>query len=165
LRKILGNLRYQTRSCDEVRVYLSDTPHAVVLDLREDFPEYHFSPQPNRNDWGHEKRSIGVAEAQSDYLGFFNDDDSYAMDYVERMMGEAEAGAGVVYCSWNEIAECGFHLGSSTAGNFIVASGLAREVGYNSRAYVADGEFINALHHATDSIARIDEILYFHNVQ
>jgi hypothetical protein len=159
---MLGNLRYQTRPPDELRVYLSDTRPCEVARLREHFPDYIFSVQPNQEDWGHEKRSIGITEIDSEYLGFFNDDDTYTIDYVAKMMEEAEKGAEIVYCNWNKYPDCGFHLGNSTSGNFIVKSELARNVGWNYRVYTADGEFINGLRRSTDWITKIEEILYFH---
>ena len=114
-------------------------------------------------DWGHDKRAIGLSEACSDYVGFFNDDDSYVIDYIERMMQEAEAGADVVYCAWSGFADCGFHMGSSTSGNFIVQTPLGQGVGWTSREYVADGEFINRLAQVAGWIVRVDDVLYFHN--
>src|SRR6185312_10487735 len=84
LRRMLGNLRYQTRKPDEVLVFVSDMDD--IMRLREEFPDVQFYVERNRNDWGHEKRSKGVEAAFSDYLGFFNADDTYALSYVERMM-------------------------------------------------------------------------------
>ena len=162
LRSILGNLRYQTRPPDEVLAYVSDTPD--LARFREQWPEVSFHACENRSDWGHEKRAHGLEAARGKWLGWFNDDDSYEPDYLEAMLA-VTPGQDVVYCGWNEQPECGFHQGSSTAGNFIVRAALAKEVGWTGRHYEADGAFIDAVRGRTDRIVRIGRILYHHNVR
>jgi hypothetical protein len=163
-RKILGNLRYQTRKADEtILLYSGDCGDMVRL--KEDFPSLVIVPALNREDWGHEKRALGLMMASSDALGFFNADDSYDESYVERMMRLIERGADAVYCSWNTIPNCGFGLGSSTSGNFVVRTDIGRQAGYHDRHYEADGTFIERIAYLTPRIARIDDLLYFHNVQ
>lgn len=166
LTHILGNLYYQTRKPDEVIVLASDTPDSYLAGIDKDFSplfdRFSVLACPNMEDWGHEKRAQGIGLAASDYLGFFNDDDRYDSTYVERMMLAADKAA-VVYCAWNEQPECGFHTGSSTAGNFIVATDLARDVGYRERSYPADGHFISAITQKNPMLARVDDVLYFHN--
>ena len=161
--KILGNLMYQTRKPDEILCFVSDV--GGIRKLREHFPGVVFIECENRNDWGHDKRAAGVLAASKDALGFFNADDSYAMTYVEQMMAALESGAEAAYCAWNTIPGCGFHLGSSTSGNFVVRTDLARRAGYRDRHYEADGTFIEALRSHASSVARVDDLLYFHNVQ
>lgn len=156
LRRILGVLSYQTRPPDETLVLASNI---ILTRLREDFPEASFFEESNREDWGHEKRARGVALARGDFLGFFNHDDLYSPSYIEKMLCDD---ADVVFCNWNG-GDREFHLGSSTSGNFIVRSGLARQVGYLERAYEADGHFINALCEHTDRIVKVNENLYTHN--
>lgn len=159
---ILGNLIYQTRPPDEIVVMHSDTED--IPRLKELFPTVKFVLQENKNDWGHDKRAKGIEAAACEYLGFFNADDSYAGDYLEKMLGAAsEHGADVVYCDWSGIADCAFQTCSSTAGNFIVRTSLARKVGYRDREYVADGTFINDIAKETDAIVKVREVLYFHN--
>ena len=165
--KILGNLLYQTRPPDELLVLVSDVSASEVAKLREHFPKAQFFPQPNFNDWGHEKRSAGVQWASGDYLGFFNSDDEYELDYIEKMM----KAVGVLkfdaaFCGWT--GEHGnphptFTLGSSTSGNFIVRTELAQRVGYWSRAYEADGHFINAVRSNAKRIAFVNDVLYHHH--
>jgi hypothetical protein len=123
-------------------------------------------------DWGHEKRSKGLKRATGDWLGWFNDDDSYANDYLEKMLAVSKD-QDVVYCAWNKIPECVWGLGSSTSGNFIILREVAQSVGYSYRNYEADGWFIAEVirwkGRGTASnplkITRVDEILYFHNEQ
>lgn len=168
LHKVLGNMRYQTRRPDEILVYASRSEDGPIYDLtrfREEFPEARFWLTEDFRDWGHEKRAMGIDEASSDYIGFVADDDEYVPEYVERMMGELEKAPGTdaIYCDWSLGADVKFQFGSSTAGNFFVRVEKAREVGWTSREYAADGLFINAVNECSDSIAKIPENLYWHN--
>lgn len=166
LAHILGQLRYQTRPPDETLVYVSGTSPAELALLREQFHEASFQVEESYDDWGHEKRAKGLDDATGDFLGFFNDDDSYAADYLERMLSEqAERAADVVYCSWNEQPDCDFHLMHSTAGNFICRAELGREAGYTERVYVADGHFIEALNGLAPVVAKVEDVIYFHNAR
>jgi len=164
LLNMLANLRYQTRPPDETIVFASDTP--TLARLAHDFPDVEFLERPNMNDWGHEKRAEGVERATGDWLGFFNDDDSYERDYLELMLAEASRlQADAVYCGWNTHPDCHFGLASSTSGNFIVRTDVARTVGYTSRRYEADGDFITAVAEIAERVGRVDRVLYHHNVQ
>lgn len=163
LRRILGNLRYQTRPPDETIVLCSDTPD--VARLREEFEDVEFLERPNRDDWGHEKRAEGLERATGTWVGFFNDDDSYVRDYVERMLAATDPDVDAVYCGWSTYPDCDFRLGSSTSGNFIVRRSLAVTVGWTSRRYEADGDFIDALVDAGARTVKVPHVLYFHNRQ
>lgn len=160
LRRILGNLKYQTRPPDEILVYVSES--GDLMRLREDFPQAFFFREPNREDWGHEKRAKGVEMAGEEWLGFFNDDDSYEPDYLEKMLAYPEAD--IVYCNWNG-HNASLALGSSTSGNFIVRSGFARRIGYKHRAYEADGLFLEDLKRLNPRTQKVSESLYRHNAQ
>lgn len=159
LRHLLGNLMYQTRPPDEIIVLVSD-PQDLAR-LREDFPEVQFCEQENKNDWGHDKRSVGLGMALGDWVGFFNDDDSYHDQYLEKMIRDD---ADIVYCDWN-IPNCGFFPGSSTSGNFVIRTELARKVGWRWRHYEADGQFILFTSRQTSRIEKVKERLYSHNIQ
>lgn len=167
LRKILGNLLYQTRRPDETLVFVSMLDRATFARFAEEFPWATFYEEDDRDDWGHHKRGAGVERATSDYLGFFNDDDSYHNSYIERLMGVAEnRDACAVYCDWTGIGSCEFRSGSSTSGNFIVKTGLARLVGYpDSREYDNDGVFINRCADNALLVGKVPDCLYFHNRQ
>lgn len=163
LRTVLNNLLRQTRPADEIIALCSDTD---AVDVSSDYPGIAFHVRENRNDWGHAKRAEGLKLARSDWVGFFNDDDSYADDYLEVMLGRAAAdNADVVYCAWNDQPHCRFVAYQSTAGNFLCRTKLGQHVGWHGRFYEADGTFIDGLVAAGARIARVDEILYYHNVQ
>lgn len=137
----------------------------MTAELREDFPAVTFHVREDRQDWGHAKRAEGIEIATGDYLAFFNDDDSYELDFIETML-EAVDGYDVAYCAWNRIPKCEFRTCSSTSGNYIVRTGLARQVGYTGRDYSADGTFIEDLKRAGAAIApKVERILYRWNEQ
>lgn len=163
LRNILGQLRYQTRPPDETIVFFSGDGYDAVR-LREHFPEAAFSRVPDENDWGHGKRDRGIAAASCSWIGFFNDDDTYDRRYLERMLAASD-GHDAVYCAWNEQPSCDFRLTHSTAGNFVCRTDLAREAGWTDRVYEADGLFIERLNALTTRVARVNTLLYHHNVQ
>lgn len=163
LRFVLGQLKYQTRPPDETIVFYSDTPGAARL--REHFPEAEFLERPNRDDWGHDKRAEGLLRAASDWVGWFNDDDTYDRTYLEKMLAAGELGD-VVYCGWNTKPDCRFVLGSSTSGNFIVKTATARYAGYpEDRVYETDGLFINRIAAVAPTVVRVSDVLYWHNQQ
>lgn len=168
---MLGNLKYQTRKPDEVIVLVSGLASSALAKLKEQHPTVTFLAREDRADWGHEKRAEGIALATKDFLGFFNDDDTYSMSYVEKMLDAVE-GYDAAYCSWNSIPDCGFRLCSSTSGNFIVRTSLAQALGYpqdrddaGRLRYESDGFFINAIA-ANGAVApKVEELLYYHNFQ
>lgn len=161
--RVLGNLLYQTRPPDETLVFCSEVED--LPRLMELFPHAVFVEVENRNDWGHEKRAMGLEQAACDAVGFFNADDSYELEYVELMMRELEEGADAAYCSWSGIPRCSFACGSSTSGNFVVRTEVGRKAGYLDRHYEADGTFIERIRNEADRVSRVDRTLYYHNIQ
>lgn len=167
-RHILGALLYQTRQPDEVHLLVSDVNHGFLVRMREEFePRFEIfkvHAEPNENDWGHAKRDKGLGLASGDYLGFFNDDDTYETTYLEKMLAAAErSSADAVFCDWNEIHPCSFAHSSSNSGNFIVRREVALEAGWTERCYDADGLFIERVREMPTIVVHVPEILYFHN--
>ncbi len=79
------------------------------------------------------------------------------------MMSEAEDGHDAVYCGWSKASTPNFRSGSSTSGNYIVSTTLAREAGYTDRHYEADGTFIEKIASRSKSLKFVPKVLYFHN--
>lgn len=158
LRKsFLEHLNKQTRLPDEIITLVSDedeTDGCIVC--------------PNLNDWGQQKRADGLALAKSDWLGFFNVDDEYHPQYLEKMLAETED-KDIVACNFQSHL-CGPGVvstipivGHITSGNFIVRRSLAQKVGYNDRTYQADGRFIEELIKNDARFMPVRELLYWHN--
>lgn len=159
--RVISDLLYrQTRKPDQILVMSSDID---LEDIGIRFPGVSVIDCPNMNDWGHAKRAIGLDVTRCDYVGWFNHDDSYDKCYIEKMMEVADRGFDVIYCGWSSYPKPSFSLGSSTSGNYIVRTSLAKQVGYTDRHYEADGTFIDKLAKASDKIQFVDEVLYFHN--
>ena len=125
--------------------------------------------QDNHNDWGHEKRAMGVELAMGDYLCFFNDDDFYSSKYLSTLAEYAEFdGADIVGCDFiSHLTNEGPNMtmpavGHITSGNFIVRTSLAKEVGYKHRIYEADGMFIEDLMAKGARFVRVPKVLYDH---
>jgi len=156
---MLGNLLYQSRKPDETIVLHSGYEPGTTLRLQENFPWVDmWVERPDFQDFGHDKRAHGIELATKDFLGFFNDDDTYDREYVEKMLAACATGD-VAYCKWN-LGDVQFSLGSSTSGNFIVHTELAKSVGYHGRDYSADGQFINAVRERANGIIYVQEDLY-----
>lgn len=102
----------------------------VYLELHED-----------KEDYGYDKRNRLLKMATSQYVGFFNHDDSYELNYIERMMNAlAETDADIAYCDWDEpnkamidgfrvLDKCKFRAFESTLGNFIVRTSMIQSIG------------------------------------
>jgi hypothetical protein len=153
-------LTAQTRKPDEIIVLASNIDLSRVS---KRFPSVRFIREENKSDWGHDKRAKGLDLATSDYVGWFNHDDSYSKTYVEVMMDTVDRGFDVAFCGWNSNSTPEFRSGSSTSGNYIVRTSIGRSAGYLDRHYEADGTFIDRIAAKTSAIKFVPEVLYFHN--
>lgn len=159
--RMLKSLDRQTHKPDETIALCSD----IDLDgLQETFPSVKFQIEPNLSDWGHEKRAKGLDLATSDYISWFNHDDSYHYTFIEKMMEAASSGVDVAYCGWNKNAYPSFGKFQCTSGNFIANVKYARSAGYEDRHYEADSTFIEKLSGLGGKIKFVPEVLYHHNV-
>ena len=167
LDQILTNLAEQTVRPDEVLVYhsgIDGNDRWIAAGFFPLFETLRLTKCEDRRDWGHEKRSQGLAEASCEYIGFFNDDDSYHPRYVELML-RAIPGRVAVWCAWNERPDgCDFGAGSSTSGNYVANTERAQTAGYTDRHYEADGTFIGRLGQLGGTV-EVPHVLYAHNVQ
>lgn len=145
---IIANLDDQTRRVDQIIAAVSDWwwmadskigSNLTVTSRRAGAPEVYIELHENKNDYGYAKRNALLPKVESEYVGFFSHDDSYELDYVERMMDAAkESDADVVYCGWDEpkqdggmaiLEDCKFQIFQSTLGNFFVRTKLIRSLG------------------------------------
>lgn len=170
-RGIVSNLLAQSRRPDEILVYVSDPTEEASEEIRllEDVPGIQFFVVPNEEDWGHGKCARGLARASSDYVGWFNCDDAYTSDYVEKLMAatEVKPQPQIVFCDWigrdralNWPIE--WRRRVSTRGNWIGKVGLLRAAGYVDRDYEADGKFIERIKKLHPRVALVDAVLYEH---
>lgn len=167
-RPILKNVLEQTRKPDEILVFVSADKQAI--ELRSDDPTVRLFAVANKEDWGHEKRALGLRLASSDAIAWFNHDDEYEPEFVERMMDALEAGADIAFCNWSHGGKQNnirhnteFRGGDSTSGNWAGRVGLIRSVGYVFRDYSADAQLIDAIAATKPLISKIDSVNYHHN--
>jgi hypothetical protein len=158
--RTLDSLGKQTQKPDEIIALCSE----INLEgIWQQFPWVRFYREPNLDDWGHDKRAKGLDLATSEYVTWFNHDDSYDEDFILKMMEAASIGADVVYCGWNKNSTPNFSAGSSTSGNYIAKTAYARSAGYTDRHYDADGTFIGRLAALGGKVEFLPKVLYFHN--
>lgn len=156
LESILNNLQKQTTKPTQVVVLASDQDlNGVKAD--------EILSVPNRNDWGHEKRSQGINLATGEYLGFFNADDEYDITYIESLI---DPEYDIIACDFvshivGSVETQPVH-GQITSGNFVVRTSLARKVGWNHREYNADWHFIKECLDEGATFKRVAKTLYFH---
>lgn len=123
-------------------------------------------PDEHQGDWGHKGRETGLKHATEDRIGFFNCDDEYEPDFIEKLCAHGED---LVFCDFKthaiggRVIESHPSLGAITSGNFLVNRKLAQEVGWNHRDYLGDGKFILDITATGCTWLRIPEVLYLHN--
>lgn len=160
----LAQIREQNLQPSEILVYASDTP--LQAKRFEDLYGCKVSFEPNRRDWGHEKRAKGLEEATGRWVWFVNDDDDYSIQFLDKLYAERE-GADIVACHFEGKTgkmHTDIRLKTTyiTSGNFIVRSKLAKRVGWNHRRYVGDGLFAEDLLKEGARLKVVPELLYWH---
>lgn len=159
---ILDQLFAQTQAPDEILFIYSDMKPKKRQGVT-------YIEDTNRNDWGHNKRKIGVQRAESLFLGFFNSDDKYDPDYIKTLLSTLKTAqdANFVYCNFtshlfgNNTVDSSIEHGKITSGNFIVDSSIAKETGYNHNVYHADWLFISDMLPKLKPV-KADKTLYNH---
>jgi hypothetical protein len=130
----------------EVARYVESNPRIDMLET----PARH-------NDFGHSPRAYGLERASSEFVMFTNDDNYYVPKFTEYMFQRIRReNLDLVLCNMihshrnpGRIRRDDYHVFDSVPkkwrvdiGNFIIRRSMALEVGFDSRAYDADGVFI-----------------------
>lgn len=130
----------------EVARYIETNPRIEMLET----PTRH-------NDYGHSPRGYGLERAKSEFVMFTNDDNYYMPKFTEYMFQRIrKQKLDLVLCNLihshrnpGRIWRDDYHVFDSLPkkwridiGNFIIRRSMALEVGFDSRAYDADGVFI-----------------------
>jgi hypothetical protein len=168
LEHLLYELKEQTQQPDKVVVYCSGYEDDVVDYLRGKYKHFTFSVQPNRKDWGHEKRAIAFQECETDYITTINDDDQYPFVFLEMMMKEAKLSkAGIVYCDFATRTQPQFWIdaklerGSITNGCMLITNQVAKTVPYKHRTYAGDWYFVEDCINAGVTFSKVPHTLAF----
>lgn len=167
LRNMMIQLKSQQFEGMEVLVYYSDMEIKGIptYDMNVSFIKC-----PNKNDWGHEKRAMGLKKASGEFLCFFNADDEYLPQFVNTMLANAiHQQKQFVYCDFRSrhfggnICKAALQCGRITSGCYIVETELAQKAGYNSRRYEADWDFIEGVLKENPETLHVPMVLYQHN--
>jgi hypothetical protein len=164
---IIQHLTEQVTQPDAVYLAMSDVRSLYVRSVPFDL---HLSLWENEHDYGYNKRRQVLPTITEDYVAFMCHDDTYSRDYITDVRSEIDEGADVVWCPWNEMPDCTFNGCSSTLGNFVVRTELAKAIGFPSggRGYedgLADARMIDMLAGTFGlNIVKLPRVMYFHNV-
>ena len=164
---MIENMRAQTYKKTQLLAVCSGID---IASLKEKYQDVEFFDVPNRVDWGQSKRAIGLTFAEGEFICFANCDDEYFLHYLEEMVSALKKEeADFAYCSWIErgnedlpVAAYPGFLGI-TSGSFMVRTGLAKRVGWHSRAYEGDWHFVRDVLALGAKTVYVPKPLMFHN--
>jgi hypothetical protein len=169
----------------------SRMPDHIIVGESGEVPPHACSDQASKfdsvNDFGYHKRNVLAKDSNADWIGFFNQDDSYHPRYIELMMEAATERVDVVWCRWNERPYCQWLPCDSTLGNFIIRRKVFNKLGgfpeppqhgwLKSKAWpgtnfilddnhgLRDGMLIDAINKSPDIlVAHVPYLLFYHNV-
>ncbi len=164
---IIEEMLNQSYKKKQILVFCSDID---IMPLRKKYPKIEFFDVPNRKDWGHTKRAMGLTFAEGKYVCFANDDDRYDPKFLEIMVGILDqSGAELAYCDWQEKTLKGKRAfaqlikGGITSGNFVVDTKRANKVGWQTRLYASDWYFMRDLLKDKVQIVYVPHSLMTHN--
>lgn len=120
----------------------------------------------DRNDYGYEKRAAGLGLARGEFICWWNFDDLYEPNALEKLEAAMDDEADVTHClfvvrkpgSSNTPNGGLFKSGYTDAGSFLVRTKVARAQGYTGRHSCADGDFIDELA-KTARVKGVNEVL------
>jgi glycosyltransferase involved in cell wall biosynthesis len=165
--RVIQELLEQTYQEKQILVFCSDID---ITPLREQFPMCEFFDVPNREDWGHSKRAMGIVFAEGEYICFCNADDEYHVQFLEAMVEPLiKENADLAYCWFTDktiehnIAESELKMGGITSGSLVVRTTLAKKVGWPYRVYAADWYFVRDLLEEKIKIVYVPISLMAHN--
>lgn len=102
LEHLLYIISEQTVQPDVVEVYYSGYEHGELNILQEKYKDHKWIIQPDKKDWGHDKRAIALACCQTDWIVTMNDDDQYPFVFLEFMLQAGKTSkADIVYCDFS----------------------------------------------------------------
>jgi len=128
--------------------------------------------------WGHPVREYGLMSSESDWIVMSGDDNYYMPVFVEEFTNAilSNNNIGFVHCN---LIHNGFHKtmfyqelssdfeeGSIDMGNVMTKTELSKKIGFKSRSYIADWEFIDSYKKEYEKnyiFYKIHKVLYVHN--
>jgi hypothetical protein len=167
LKFMVWMLENQTELFDEIKIYASGYDEDELS-----WVKYPISYQPDKKDWGHEKRAMAMNEAETDYVLCASDDDIYPYHFLEQMKkGVEDSQADIIACDFRTQREADgepYHtaepkLGGVTSGSMIIKTSFVKNIcSYDHRDFGADGKFAQDAISKGGTFYRVPELLFFH---
>jgi hypothetical protein len=154
----------------------------IVGEYSKNYPQISYIESSVRaNDYGHSFRDEGIKLVDTEYLMFTNDDNYYTPKFLEYMIDAVEKkGFDFVLCNFiSHYNNPGIYIQEDynvlnafprknyiDMGAFILRTAFAREIGFKSRAFAADGDFVDELMKRFSGkikVGKINKVLFVHN--
>lgn len=165
LYNLLYDIENQTFGNIVIKIYASGYTQDQLDKLKENYQVF---PQPDMNDFGHEKRAIALKNCDVDYIVTVNDDDQYSHVFVDIMLKEAvKSGADVTYCDFGLGDRDGFITESKLArsyitnGSMLITRNVAIRYSYPYRDRGADWHYVEDLIAKGVKFHRVPKVLFF----
>jgi hypothetical protein len=167
LKHILYVISEQTVQPDKVEVYYSG--YGDELDsLQDKYQHFTWSSQPDKKDWGHDKRAKALERCETDWIVTMNDDDQYPFVFLEFMLQHAKVNpAGIVYCDFctrtnpDFFIEAKLERGHITNGCMLISKETAHSVPYEHRTYAGDWFFVEECIRRGVTFSKLNRMLFF----
>jgi len=169
LEHILYVISEQTVQPDKVVIYYSGYEDGEINHLHEKYQHYTWKSQPDRKDWGHEKRAKALQDCNTDWIVTMNDDDQYPFVFLEFMLQHAKLNkdAEIVYCDFatrtntDFFVEAKLERGHITNGCMLISRGVANSVPYEHRTYAGDWFFVEECMKRNVEFSKLSQLLFF----
>ncbi len=166
LEHILYCIYEQTVQPDKVVVYYSGYDGNELDDLQDKY-RCEWKSQPDRKDWGHDKRAKALQECTTDWIVTMNDDDQYPFVFLEFMLQHARPNkAGIVYCDFatrtnvDFFVEAKLERGHITNGCMLISREAAK-VPYEHRTYAGDWFYVEECIKRGVIFSKLSKLLFF----
>jgi len=168
LEHILYVISEQTVQPDKVEVYYSGYEGSELDDLQDKYRSYEWHSQPDRKDWGHDKRAIALHNCTNDWIITMNDDDQYPFVFLEFMINHARSNkADIIYCDFatrtnkDFFIDAGLERGRITNGCMMISKEVANTVPYTHRTYAGDWFFVEECLKRGKTFSKLSNLLFF----
>lgn len=164
LKNMIHTIKNQTYPIHELKIFCSGYDEEVIKSLGVDY-----SMEPDRKDWGHDKRAKALKWFTGDYILTASDDDQYLFTFLERMIKSiGEARPDIIFCDFatktrpEYYLEASLNRGCITNGCLLTSKEIAATVEYTDRNYGGDWNFVSDCISAGALFHHVPETLFFH---
>lgn len=168
LEHILYVISEQTIQPDKVEVYYSGYDGNELDNLQDKYINFEWLSQPDRKDWGHEKRSIALQKCTTDWIVTMNDDDQYPFVFLEFMLQHAKLNpADIIYCDFatrtnpDFFVEAKLERGHITNGCMLINQRVALGIPYTHRTYAGDWFFVEDCIKHDAKFSKLSKMLFY----